>query len=728
MRHPDDGSVTEMSVPADPQGRALPARAADDPLDALRAVRRHWRLAALVALGLPLLSSAALSRLPAVYTATGVLLYDPIGFNQKLLRDVVETAPVTDMLMASQVAILKSPGVMRRVVRRLGARPHPPRAPEPGFAPMLRRWFGLGPTPRPAAAALDADIAARFRIEIPAGSQLIDVSYTSRDPRRAARAVNAAMAAYLDRERTDRLEVLHRARLWLRHRARETASRLESLDVAIALERARSGTQRGAGAAPLTNEQAGQLTASLAASQADLAAARARLAILRGGSEAAAAAAVAPAIGPMRARAAELTARLRALASTEGPNNPEYRAAARALAALRGQIGAETGRLVAADRMRAAADAARVASLEAAIARVRGKAAAQSVVAAPLARLQEQRQAESSLLRAETEQIGALESRSALTRLSARIITPAVPPARASGPRRLAILSGAVLLGLCLGLLAALAADALNGSFRFGGQVREALGLPCMALVPEITRRARRGLAVPDYARRYPFSAFAEQIRALRTGLWLAPGAPRSLAITASRPGEGKTTLAVSLALSMAASGARILLIDCDIRQPSLDMVFGLGGLPGLTDHLAGRVALEAAIHRPALEDDDAVPDVMPAGAVAREALALFMSERLGLLIEELHRRYDLVILDLPPVFALAEAQVLARTAASVLLCIRWGQTPRRTVAAAMALLAQPGLRIEGAVLTRVDGARHARAGFPDSELYHPRYGGYFRT
>ncbi|WP_174504368.1 polysaccharide biosynthesis tyrosine autokinase [Acidiphilium sp. C61] len=723
-----------MSAAADPQGRARPARAPDDPLDALRAVRRHWRLAALVALGLPLLSLIALWRMTPVYTATGVLLYDPIGFNQKLLRDVVETAPVTDMLMASQVAILKSPQVMRHVLRRIGAGPHPPRAPEPGFPSMLRRWFGPGLASsrlasRPVApAALDDDLAARFRIEIPASSQLIDVSYTGHDPRRAARAVNAAMAAYLDRERSDRLQVLHRARLWLRRRARATSSRLESLDVAIALERAHSGTERGAGTASLTHEQAGQLTASLAAAQADLAAARARLVALQGSSEAATAAEVAPEIGPMRARAADLAARLRALASTEGPNNPEYRAAARALAALRGQIGAEIGRFVAADRMRAAADAARVASLQSAIARVRGKAAAQAVVAAPLARLEEQREAESSLLRAETEQIGALESRRALTRPSARIITPAMPPLHASGPRGVAILSGAVLLGLCLGLLAALAADSLNGSFRSGGQVREALGLPCMALVPEIARRTRRGLAVPDYARRYPFSAFAEQIRALRTGLWLAQGAPRSLAITAARPGEGKTTLSVSLALSMAASGARILLIDCDIRQPSLDMVFGLGGLPGLTDHLAGRVALEAAIHRPAIEDDDAVPDVMPAGAVPREALALFMSDRLGLLMDELHRRYDLVILDLPPVFALAEAQVLARAAAAVLLCIRWGQTPRRTVTAAMALLAQPGLRIQGAVLTRVDGARHARSGFPDAELYHPRYGGYFRS
>ncbi len=692
-----------------------------DPIDALRAVRRHWRLAVLVALGLPLLSLGALSRMRPVYTATGTLLYNPVDFNPKLLRGVVETRQVTDALMASQAAILKSPAVVARVIDGLGLGASPEFDPARQRPSLLRRWLGSAGPPLPVAPdALRDAVTARFHIDVPAGSQLINVSFTAHDPALAARAANAAMAAYLARERRESLAVLDRAQAWLGQRAKATAHRLEALDVAIARERARSGTVRGAGAAPLTNEEAGQLTGSLAA-------ARARLAALNGGSEAEAAAAVAPEIAPMRAREAELAAKLRALGSTEGPNYPDIRATKRALAALRGQIAAETGRLITADRMRAAAAAARVKSLKAELAAVRDRAAAQSVRAAPLARLEEERTAESDLLRAQTEQIGTLESHSALTRPDARIIAAATRPLQPSGPRSAAILSGAVLLGLCLGVLAALLADSLNGSFRSGGQVREALELPCMALLPEVGRRERRGLSVPDYARRYPFSAFAEQIRALRTGLWLAPGAPRSLAVTAARPGEGKTTLAVSLALSVAASGARVLVIDCDIRQPSFDMIFGLGGLPGLTDHLAGRATLEAAIHRPGLEEGGSLPDVMPAGAVATEALALFMSDRLGRLMAELHGRYDLVVLDLPPVFALAEAQLLARAAAATLLCIRWGQTPRRTVAAALALLDQGGLRLAGAALTRVDGPRHARSGFPDSELYHPRYGGYFR-
>lgn len=698
-----------------------------DPLEALRAVRRHWRIVALFAVGLPLVAAAALSRVAPTYKAKGTLLYAPVDFNPKLLRGVVETGQVTASLMASQVAVLKSPAVMRAVVDGLDLVTNPAFNPALAPLPAWRRWLGFSARRSVSPVAVRAAVQARFGVAVPGGSQLINVTFDSTDPRLAARAVNAAMTAYLDRQRRNDLAVLDRAQAWLTDRAAATARRLESFDVAIARARAASGTERGAGSAPLTNQAAGALTDSLVAAETDLAAARARLAAANGGSAAVASAAVAGDIAPMRAREAGLVARLHALSSSEGPNYPSVRATKRELAALRGQIAAETRRLVVADRARMQADRARVDTLKGALAAIREKTASEAVRAAPLARLEDERAAESSLLRAQTRQIGTLESQSALTRPDARIIARASPPEHPSAPRTGAILGGTMLLGLCVGVLAALAADVLNGSFRSGGQVREALELPCMALLPEVKPRERRGLSVADYARRNPFSPFAEQIRALRTGLWLAPGGARSLAITAARPGEGKTTLTVSLALSLAASGKRVLVIDCDIRQPSFDMVFGLGGLPGLTDHLAGRVALDAAIHRPVLGEDIAVPDVMPAGAVATDALTLFMSERLPGLMTDLQARYDLVILDLPPVFALAEAQVLARAAAATLLCIRWGQTPRRVVAAARTLLDQAGIRLAGAALTRVDGARHARAGFPDSELYHPRYGGYFR-
>jgi capsular exopolysaccharide synthesis family protein len=246
-----------------------------------------------------------------------------------------------------------------------------------------------------------------------------------------------------------------------------------------------------------------------------------------------------------------------------------------------------------------------------------------------------------------------------------------------------------------------------------------------------------------DYAVRNPFSPFSEQLRALRIGISLERGTPRSIAVTAARPGEGKTTLALSLAASLAMTmrladgdalrerktgrdadvGGRVLAIDCDVRQPSFDALFDLAGAAGLTDYLAGRVDLTQAIQPSRI----AGLDLMSAGAVATDALSLFLSPAMPLLLERLAERYAVVILDLPPVFALAEARVLGRLAQQTILCVRWQQTPRRIALAAASLLAESGCVLTGSVLTRVNSARHARAGYVDSELYHPRLGGYFR-
>ncbi|MCU4161335.1 polysaccharide biosynthesis tyrosine autokinase [Acidiphilium sp. AL] len=702
-----------------------PSMCGGDSLEFPRTIRRHWRLAAMIAIGLPLLAGGAVSREAPVYSATGTLLYAPVDFNSKLLRGVVETSRVTDTLMASQAAVIRSTTMIGQLIARFDLAARPEFNPNLGRASFWRRWWPK--TLRPAAPAshgvVAAAVRAALRVRVPEGTQLIEVSFRSTDPGLAARAANLAMRLYLERQRAANLAILDHAQAWLSRRAKATARALEATDIAIAKARAASGTERGV-SATLTNQAAGRLTDALVVAETRLTAAKARMRREMDGTAAAAAASVASNVAPMRAREAELVAKLSALSAAEGPNYPDVRAARRALAALRGQIGAETGRLVAADRARMTADATRVAALKAALASARGRAASESILAAPVASLEEQRAAQRSLLRAQTEQIGALESQSALARPDARILSPAPVPMRPSAPRFGMLVVGAAILGLCLGVLAALAAEALNVSFRSGGEVSSAFDIPCVALIPEVNRRERRGLSVPDYVRVNPFSSFTEQMRALRTSLWLDPRAPKSLAVTAARPGEGKTTLALSLAVLLADSGMRVLAIDCDIRQPSFDAAFELGGAPGLTDCLSGRVSVEAAIQA----DQAPMLDVMTAGAVATDALSLFMSARMPELIAALRDRYDLVILDLPPVFALAEARVLARQADATLLCIRWGETPRRVVAASLALLDRAGIRIAGAVLTRVDSTRHARAGFADSELYHPRYGGYFRS
>jgi Mrp family chromosome partitioning ATPase len=143
-----------------------------------------------------------------------------------------------------------------------------------------------------------------------------------------------------------------------------------------------------------------------------------------------------------------------------------------------------------------------------------------------------------------------------------------------------------------------------------------------------------------------------------------------------------------------------------------------------LTDHLSGLSSLDEII----LPDRRSELSVIGAGTQVREALSLFLSPRLPAMLAQLRNDYDVVLIDVPPAFALAEARVLAGLADSALLCVRWGKTPRRVVRAAITLLFEAGVNLAGVALTRVNAVQHGRSGFPDAEIYQPRYGGYFRS
>jgi Mrp family chromosome partitioning ATPase len=118
---------------------------------------------------------------------------------------------------------------------------------------------------------------------------------------------------------------------------------------------------------------------------------------------------------------------------------------------------------------------------------------------------------------------------------------------------------------------------------------------------------------------------------------------------------------------------------------------------------------------------------VIPAGSAEAGAQQLFGSPAMAALIRKLAETHDLILLDAPPAAAMTDARVIARRADATLLLVRWHATPRGVVRHAVGLLEEAGARIAGVALTRVDPRAHLRSGFADAEIYHPRYGGYFR-
>ena len=260
-------------------------------------------------------------------------------------------------------------------------------------------------------------------------------------------------------------------------------------------------------------------------------------------------------------------------------------------------------------------------------------------------------------------------------------------------------------------------------TFRSGDDVRARLGLPCFALIPELGRRALGGMRIYEYGAHKPLSAFAEQLRALRAGLWLRARQPKIIAITAARPSEGKTTVAMALARSAAVNGERVVVVDCDVRHPSLAQLLRAGDRLGLVDCLLGHAELDAVVRT----DELAGAAYVPAGSPEANAAGLFTGATMAAVLDRLKAEYDLVLLDAPPALAISDARLLARLADATLLCVRWRRTPGALVQNALDLLAEARAEIAGIALTRVDARQHKRAGFTDSEVYHPRYGGYFR-
>jgi capsular exopolysaccharide synthesis family protein len=198
-----------------------------------------------------------------------------------------------------------------------------------------------------------------------------------------------------------------------------------------------------------------------------------------------------------------------------------------------------------------------------------------------------------------------------------------------------------------------------------------------------------------------PMAAASEAFRVLRTNLqFLGLDKPiRSILVTSGTPGEGKSTIAANLAVAFAQTGASVCLIDGDLRRPMVAKLFGLDNWTGLTSALIGQAGLDTAL-RPT-----AVPglSVMTSGPIPPNPAELLGSGRMAKLIQELSERFEMVLVDTPPVLAVTDAAVLAPKVDGVLMVARAGQVARQQVARAKEALEAVKANVLGVVLDGVE-------------------------
>jgi capsular exopolysaccharide synthesis family protein len=226
-----------------------------------------------------------------------------------------------------------------------------------------------------------------------------------------------------------------------------------------------------------------------------------------------------------------------------------------------------------------------------------------------------------------------------------------------------------------------------------------------------------------------PNSPLVEALNSLKFSLDLShPDDPvKAIQITSSVPEEGKTSLALSLGRAMTRSGMKVILIDGDLRRSSVGAKLGLRDKhKGLSDLVvAGDADYADFIRQDTLSD----MDYMPTGtAKFANATDIFSSHRMTNIIDLLKSRYDLVIIDTPPVMAVADSRIIGRLVDKTVFVVRWDKTPRKVARAALDLLRRAEVDLAGVVLQQVDMKRYGRIGYGDSGYYYHygRYGKYY--
>lgn len=270
-----------------------------------------------------------------------------------------------------------------------------------------------------------------------------------------------------------------------------------------------------------------------------------------------------------------------------------------------------------------------------------------------------------------------------------------------------------LLLGLILGVLVAFVLEFLDDTLKTPEDIEQRLKLAVLGIVPRLHKQT------PEQAARDPRSAFSESYRSVRTALQFSTdrGVPKVLLVTSAGPAEGKTTTALTLARNFAQMGKRVLLIEADLRDPSLYKVLGLRTGVGLSNLLAGEQKMAEAI----LNTEQARLKVILAGPLPPNPAELLSGSRLVSLLTIAAGNYDQVIIDGPPVMNIADAQILANAADGTMLVVHSGKTRITTAQAAIKRLQAARAHIVGSLLTQYD-SKVAGHGY-DYESYYA-YGG----
>lgn len=310
----------------------------------------------------------------------------------------------------------------------------------------------------------------------------------------------------------------------------------------------------------------------------------------------------------------------------------------------------------------------------------------------------------------------------------ARIVTLASPPGGRSSPKTGLVMALSMVLGLGFGVLAGFAREQMNRQIHTRAQIEEVLGVNCLAVLPDLSKSGKptlkrmRPSQNSDDAFRLiseapPFSATAEALRYIKVAIDLHPTSAKIIGMVSALPNEGKTTVAMSFAAFLARSGAKTLLIDADLRNPSMTRSLGHANAPGLLNMVADKADYKDFI----ISDDKYKFDFLPASTRIKptNSADILTSGAVKEMLKSASAEYDYIIVDLPPILPVVDVKASAHLFDAFVMVVEWGGTSSDEVIKAVGASPVLSERLLGSILNRADEAAMRRIEGYSDRRYH---------
>jgi capsular exopolysaccharide synthesis family protein len=719
-------------------------------------VKRRWTAVTGLVLALGFAASHAYTATP-IYEATVQILIEHENTSEFSLQDSTAQDRQTTDYYNTQYTVLQSRSLMRRTIESLRAWSHPelsggasvnpggildgpmrsasmlmarlrrrpgsapegaaPAAGPQGSSPASQSEAATTEKETPAEASVIDAMVSRVTIAPVKNSRLVDVKVKAVDPKFAADAANAVARSYIDQNLEARMNSSKETTEWLTQQLTEQRRRIEESEAALQNYRERRDSVSLSDRQNIVVQRLSDLNAMVTRAKGDRLQRETVYKQVVAFQENGGSLDSLPTIlsdSFLRERRAELSALQKEreqLSEQLGENHPTMVKLRASIANAESELQAELANRVQAIRNDFESAQALEADLNVALEAQKDEALSLNRMEIDYGVLEREVMANREIfdsLLARTREKGIAGE---LKASDVRVIDAAEVPRGPVWPNRRLMLMYGLFFGCFLGVGLAFFFEYLDDRIKTPDEIKSYLGLPVMGMVPLTRRRSTPPLISGDVP-----PIFAEAFRGVRTRvIFSSERQIRSLVVTSTAPGEGKTCVSSNLAVGLAMTGQRVVLLDVDMRRPRVHEVFGLQKEPGLSELLAGRARTQEAMHR--------IPHsglwVLPSGALVENPTELLSSPRFTAFLEGLTDTFQWVIIDSPPVAAVTDASVVANQASAVLFVVGSELTARSAAMNAIEQLDAANATFIGAVLNRVKLRRNA---YYYSAYYKPGY------